>query len=112
AKKSCLVFYLNECELKSKLDMPFYRMLKYYEKALKKQNVILTSTILIEQTEIVKYPDAYVFPPIKEFKNRRSNEIKKCLAPLKAKKEDIDLVISSLDLGKGLSLSEAIEQVL
>ena len=36
--------------------------------------------------------------------------MKRRLAPLKAKKEDMDLVISSMD--KGLSLSEAIEQVL
>ena len=36
--------------------------------------------------------------------------MKKHLAPLKEKKEDMDLVISSM--GRGLSLSEAIEQIL
>ena len=36
--------------------------------------------------------------------------MKKRLAPLKEKKEDMDLVISSM--GKGLSLSETIEQIL
>src|ERR1044072_7218722 len=36
--------------------------------------------------------------------------MKKRLAPLKEKKEDMDLVISSM--GRGLSLSEAIEQIL
>src|SRR3954449_7467724 len=36
--------------------------------------------------------------------------MKKRLAPLKKKKEDMDLVISSM--GRGLSLSEAIKQIL
>ena len=36
--------------------------------------------------------------------------MKKRLAPLKEKKEDMDLVISSI--GRGLSLSEAIKQIL
>ena len=35
AEKSSLAFYLNECGLKSKMDMPFHRMFKYYERALK-----------------------------------------------------------------------------
>ncbi|GBB91215.1 hypothetical protein RclHR1_01840012 [Rhizophagus clarus] len=34
-EKSSLAFYLNECGLKSKLDMPFHRMFKYYVRALK-----------------------------------------------------------------------------
>ena len=45
-----------------------------------------------------------------EYLSAKRNELKRRLAPLKAKKEDMDLVISSM--GKGLSLSEAIEQVL
>ena len=45
-----------------------------------------------------------------EYLSAKRNELKRHLAPLKAKKEDMDLVISSM--GKGLSLSEAIEQVL
>ncbi|POG72664.1 hypothetical protein GLOIN_2v1477576 [Rhizophagus irregularis DAOM 181602=DAOM 197198] len=36
AEKSSLAFYLNECELESKMDMPIHRMNKYYERALKK----------------------------------------------------------------------------
>ncbi|RIA82671.1 hypothetical protein C1645_834996 [Glomus cerebriforme] len=198
AEKSSLAFYLNECGLESKMNMPFHRIFKYYRNALKEadaitaeqmckiaeyyiidalscqricnllgvsawQNRILTSTISIEQTETGKYPDAYIFPPIKGLKNRRSvtsldftslypnfiitynlspdkiilseeqalsveykgfyanvleylfgkwNEMKKRLAPLKAKKEDIKLVVNSLGLGKSLSLSKAIEQVL
>ena len=45
-----------------------------------------------------------------EYLSAKRNELKRHLTPLKAKKEDMDLVISSI--GKGLSLSEAIEQVL
>jgi DNA polymerase elongation subunit (family B) len=45
-----------------------------------------------------------------EYLSNKRNELKRCLAPLKAKKEDMDLVISSMD--KGLLLSEAIEQIL
>ncbi|CAB5098471.1 unnamed protein product [Rhizophagus irregularis] len=232
AEKSSLAFYLNECGLKSKMDMPIHRMNKYYERALKKpdsmlaeqmrevakyciidalscqrlmvkhnaineyrevasiaflllfdahyfaggmkvcnllsasawQRGILTSMISSQQTETGKYPGAYVFPPVKGLENRRPvtgldfaslypnliiiynlspdkiilsqehaisveqsdkklhkidvleylsgkrNEMKKRLAPLKEKKEDMDLVISSM--GKSLSLSEAIEQIL
>ncbi|CAB4476463.1 unnamed protein product [Rhizophagus irregularis] len=261
AEKSSLAYYLKECGLDNKLDMPFHRMFKYYGRALKEtnattaeqmrevaeyciidaiscqrlmvkrnvineyrevasiaflslfdahyfaggmkvcnllgasawQNGILTSTISIEQTETGKYPGAYVFPPIKGLENRRPvtgldftslypnliitynlspdkiilseeqalsvecsgkklhkieflfngnsmhawsvrhnnlskdkglyanvleylsgkrNEMKKRLAPLKAKKEDMELVISSLGLGESSTLSEAIEHVL
>ena len=45
-----------------------------------------------------------------EYLSGKRNEMKKRLVPLKAKKEDMELVISLL--GKSLSLSEAIEQVL
>jgi DNA polymerase elongation subunit (family B) len=45
-----------------------------------------------------------------EYLSNKWNELKRRLAPLKAKKEDMDLVISSMD--KGLSLSKAIEQIL
>ncbi|GBB87219.1 hypothetical protein RclHR1_13660003 [Rhizophagus clarus] len=97
AKKSSLAYYLKECKLDNKLDMPFHRMFMYYERALKETNattakqmrevakyyiidaiscqrlmeVILTSTIPCEQTETRKYPGAYVFPPVKGLKNRR-----------------------------------------
>ncbi|PKK59165.1 DNA/RNA polymerase [Rhizophagus irregularis] len=258
AEKSSLAYYLGECNLENKVDLPIYRMNKYYERALKETNVttaeqmrevakyciidalscqrlmvkqnaineyrevasiafislsdahyfaigmkvsnllsasawregILTSTIS-ERTEIESFPGAYVFPPIKGLENRRpvtsldfaslypslimtynlspdkiilsqkhadslkesgkklheinfkfndhdvlawsiehnnipdeknlyANvleylyrkriEVKKCLAPLKDKKEDMELVIGLM--GKGLSLPEAIEQVL
>ncbi|RIA94647.1 hypothetical protein C1645_817698 [Glomus cerebriforme] len=140
AEKSSLAFYLNKCELESKMDMSFHRMFKYYKNTLKEadvttaeqmrkiakyciidalscqrlmikrnvineyrevvsiaflslfdahyfaeemkvcnlldanawQNGILISTISIEQTKTRKYPGAYVFPPIKGLKNRRS----------------------------------------
>ena len=38
AEKSSLAFYLNECGLESKMDMPIHRMNKYYERALKETN--------------------------------------------------------------------------
>ncbi|CAB5190929.1 unnamed protein product [Rhizophagus irregularis] len=228
AEKSSLAFYLNECGLESKMDMPIHRMNKYYERALKEpdsmsaeqmrevakyciidalscqrlmvkhnaineyrevasvaflslfdahyfvggmkvcnllsasawQRGILTSMISSQQTETEKYPGAYVFPQVKGLENRRPvtgldfaslypslimtynlspdkmilsreraeqsekglyaivleylsskrNEMKKRLAPLKEKKENMDLVIGLMD--KGLSLPGAIEQVL
>src|SRR6185437_4372010 len=255
AEKSSLAFYLNECGLESKLDMPFHRMFKYYRNALKEANIttaeqmreiaeyciidalscqrlmikrnvineyrevasiafislydahyfaigmkvsnllsasawqegILTSTIS-ERMETESFPGVYVFSPIKGLENKRPvtgldfaslypsliitynlssdkiilsreraeqsgkklhkisfkfnnqdclawsiqhnnipeekglyaivleylsskrNEMKKCLAPLKEKKENMDLVIGLMD--KGLSLPGAIEQVL
>ena len=45
-----------------------------------------------------------------EYLSSKRNEMKKRLAPLKEKKENMDLVIGLMD--KGLSLPEAIEQVL
>jgi DNA polymerase elongation subunit (family B) len=45
-----------------------------------------------------------------EYLSNKQNELKRHFAPLKAKKEDMDLIISSM--GKGLSLSEVIEQIL
>ncbi|GBC36912.2 ribonuclease H-like domain-containing protein [Rhizophagus irregularis DAOM 181602=DAOM 197198] len=232
AEKSSLAFYLNECELESKMDMPIHRMNKYYERALKKpdcmsaeqmrevakyciidalscQRLMVKHNAINEYREVAsiaflslfdahyfagetgKYPGAYVFTPVKGLENRRPvtgldfaslylnliitynlspdkiilsqehavsveqsdkklhkieflfnnnpqrawsvqhnniseekglytsvleylsgkrNEMKKRLAPLKEKKEDMDLVISSM--GKSLSLSEAIEQIL
>ncbi|RGB25281.1 hypothetical protein C1646_771967 [Rhizophagus diaphanus] len=189
AEKSSLAFYLNECGLESKLDMPFNHMFKYYRNALKEADAttakqmreiaeywmkvsnllsasawrkgILTSTIS-ERTETELFPGAYVYPPIKGLENRRPItgldfaslylslimtynlspdkiilsrkhaesprdkkglyaimleylyykwiEVKKRLALLKDKKEDMELVIGLM--GKGLSLPEAIEQVL
>ncbi|GBB86617.1 hypothetical protein RclHR1_01300002 [Rhizophagus clarus] len=83
------------------------------------QRGILTSMISRQQTETRKYPGAHVFPPVKGLKNRRlhnniseekglytivleylsgkRNEMKKRLAPLKEKNEDIDLVISLME---------------
>jgi DNA polymerase elongation subunit (family B) len=255
-EKSSLAYYLRECNLDNKVDLPIHRMNKYYEMALKETNVItakqmrevakyciidalscqrlmvkrnvineyrevvsisflslydahyfaggmkvcnllgasawqrglLTSTISCEQTESGSFPGAYVYPPIKGLENKRPvtgldfrslypslimtynlspdkiilsreraeqsgkklheisfkfnnqdclawsiqhnntpeekglyaivleylsskrNEMKKRLAPLKEKKEDMELVIASMS--KGLSLPEAIEKEL
>src|ERR1044072_8270646 len=38
AEKSSLAYYLKECKLDNKLDMPFHRMFKYYGRALKETN--------------------------------------------------------------------------
>ncbi|GES95680.1 ribonuclease H-like domain-containing protein [Rhizophagus clarus] len=159
SEKSSLAFYLNECGLESKMDMPIHHMNKYYERRLMVkynaineyrevasvaflslfdahyfaggmkvcnllsasiwQRGILTSMISRQQTETRKYPGAHVFPPVKGLKNRRlhnniseekglytivleylsgkRNEMKKRLAPLKEKNEDIDLVISLME---------------
>ncbi|CAG8448252.1 2745_t:CDS:2 [Cetraspora pellucida] len=51
-----------------------------------------------------------LYTNILEYLSDKQNEMKKHLAPLKEKKEDINLVISSM--GKGLLLLKAIEQVL
>ncbi|GES84373.1 DNA polymerase family B-domain-containing protein [Rhizophagus clarus] len=254
SEKSSLAYYLRECNLDNKVDLPIHRMNKYYKMVLKETNAttaeqmrevakyciidalscqqlmvkhnvineyrevvsvsflslydahyfaggmkvcnllgasawqrgILTSMISRQQTETRKYPGAYVFPPVKGLKNKRPvtgldfaslypslimtynlspdkiilsreraeqsgkklheisfkfnnqndlawsiqhnnipkekglyanvleylsskrNEMKKCLAPLKEKKEDMELIIASM--GKGLSLPETIEK--
>ncbi len=41
AEKSSLAYYLKECKLNNKLDMPFHHMFKYYEKALKETNATM-----------------------------------------------------------------------
>ncbi|CAG8834156.1 35755_t:CDS:1, partial [Racocetra persica] len=51
-----------------------------------------------------------LYANVLEYLSSKRNKMKKHLTPLKGKKKDIDLVISSM--GKGLSLLEAIEQVL
>src|SRR6266496_6286373 len=51
AEKSSLAFYLNECGLESKLDMPFNCMFKYYRNALKKADATTAEQI----REIAEY---------------------------------------------------------
>src|SRR6266498_5256579 len=51
AEKSSLAFYLNECELESKMDMPFHRMFKYYENTLKEADATTAEQI----REIAEY---------------------------------------------------------
>ncbi|RGB34233.1 hypothetical protein C1646_760771 [Rhizophagus diaphanus] len=91
------------------------------------QRGILTSMISNQQTETGKYPGAYdcltwsiqhnnileekgLYAIVLEYLSSKRNEMKKRLAPLKEKKEDMELVIASM--GKGLSLPEAIEKEL
>ncbi|RGB23851.1 hypothetical protein C1646_676801 [Rhizophagus diaphanus] len=51
AEKSSLAYYLKECKLDNKLDVPFHHMFKYYGRALKE-----TNTITAEQMrEVAKY---------------------------------------------------------
>ena len=40
SEKSSLAYYLRECNLDNKVDLPIHRMNKYYEMALKETNVI------------------------------------------------------------------------
>ncbi|PKK55728.1 ribonuclease H-like protein, partial [Rhizophagus irregularis] len=51
AEKSSLAFYLNECGLESKMDMPFHRMFKYYGRALRETN----ATTAEQMHEVAKY---------------------------------------------------------
>ena len=51
AEKSSLAFYLNECGLESKMDMPFHRMFKYYRNALKEAD----ATTAEQMREIAEY---------------------------------------------------------
>ena len=51
AEKSSLAFYLNECGFKSKLDMPFNRMFKYYRNTLKEAD----TTMAEQMCEIAEY---------------------------------------------------------
>ncbi|GBB95616.1 hypothetical protein RclHR1_25780002 [Rhizophagus clarus] len=45
AEKSSLVYYLKECKLDNKLDIPFHRMFKYYGRALKETNATTAEQI-------------------------------------------------------------------
>ncbi len=51
AEKSSLAYYLKECELDNKLDMPFYYMFKYYGRALKETNAIMAE----QMHEVAEY---------------------------------------------------------
>ena len=51
AEKSSLTFYLNECGLESKMDMPFHRMFKYYGNTLKEADTTMAEQIC----KIAKY---------------------------------------------------------
>ena len=50
-KKSSLAYYLRECNLDNKVDLPIHRMNKYYEMALKETNVITAE----QMREVAKY---------------------------------------------------------
>ncbi|PKK62505.1 DNA/RNA polymerase [Rhizophagus irregularis] len=51
AEKSSLAYYLKECGLDNKLDMPFQRMFKYYGMALKETN----ATTAEQMREVAEY---------------------------------------------------------
>ena len=51
AEKSSLAYYLKECKLDNKLDMPFHRMFKYYGRALKETN----ATTAEQMRKVAKY---------------------------------------------------------
>ncbi len=50
-KKNSLIFYINESKLKSKLNIPFHHMFKYYEKVLKEADF----TAIKQICKIAKY---------------------------------------------------------
>ena len=51
AEKSSLAYYLKECKLNNKLDMPFHHMFKYYRRALKETN----ATTAKQMHEVAEY---------------------------------------------------------
>src|ERR1044071_5750202 len=51
AEKSSLAYYLKECKLDNKVDLPIHCMNKYYERALKETN----ATTVEQMREIAKY---------------------------------------------------------
>ncbi|CAI2195035.1 5636_t:CDS:2, partial [Funneliformis geosporum] len=51
AEKSSLSYYLRECNLDNKVDLPIHRMNKYYERALKETNI----TTAEHMREVAKY---------------------------------------------------------
>ncbi len=51
AKKSSLAYYLKECKLDNKQDMPFHHIFKYYERALKETNTIIAK----QMCEVAEY---------------------------------------------------------
>src|SRR3954452_14171129 len=50
-KKSNLAYYLKECKVDNKVDLPIHRMNKYYEMALKETN----ATTAEQMREVPKY---------------------------------------------------------
>ncbi|CAG8583261.1 20708_t:CDS:2 [Cetraspora pellucida] len=70
----------------------------------------LSSNKIILSQEDAKQSEKGLYVNILEYLSGKQNKMKKCLASLKETKEDIGLVIGLMD--KGLSLPEAIEQVL
>ena len=50
-EKSSLTYYLKECKLDNKVDLPIHRMNKYYEMALKETN----ATTAEQMHEVAKY---------------------------------------------------------
>src|SRR6266498_332283 len=51
AEKSSLAYYLRECNLDNKVDLPIHRMNEYYERALKETNI----TMAEQMREVAKY---------------------------------------------------------
>src|SRR5262245_46202145 len=51
SEKSSLAYYLRECNLDNKVDLPIHRMNKYYEMALKETNV----TTAKQMREVAEY---------------------------------------------------------
>ena len=51
SEKSSLAYYLKECKLDNKVDLPIHRMNKYYEMALKETN----ATTAEQMHEVAKY---------------------------------------------------------
>src|SRR6266542_834242 len=51
AKKSSLAYYLRECNLNNKVNLPIHHINEYYERTLKETNVTTAKQI----REVIKY---------------------------------------------------------
>ncbi|PKB95533.1 ribonuclease H-like protein [Rhizophagus irregularis] len=60
-KKSSLAYYLRECNLDNKVDLPIHRINKYYEMALKETNVITAEQMQVVSISFLSLYDAHYF---------------------------------------------------
>ncbi|RGB31646.1 hypothetical protein C1646_763850 [Rhizophagus diaphanus] len=124
AEKSSLAYYLKECELDNKLDMPFHHMFKYYGRALKETNTTtakqiyevaeyyIIDAISCQRLMSIKHKNQAemkgLYPKVLEELLIRRNSLKRHLAPLKDKKEELEKEISLAE-ARGKDVTDALK---